>query len=403
MGYRKGIDISTYQTNVDYQKLKEQNIDFAIIRCGYGKDKNQKDKMFEKHYEGLKSVGIAVGAYLYSYCTSLENSYKEANNCLEMIKGKSFELPIFYDLEEKRTADLGKNVVTQMAINFCNTIQQAGYKAGVYANLNWFRNYLNVNDLLPYYIWLAQWNDTHSADFRVDFWQYTSKGQILGINGNVDLNYDLRYHEEDKKDDLITGYRKGIDISTYQKNVDYQKLKEQNIDFAIIRCGYGKDKNQKDKMFETHYQGLKNAGIAVGTYLYSYCTSLENSYKEANNCLEMIKGKSFELPIFYDLEEKRTADLGKNVVTQMAINFCNTIQQAGYKAGVYANLNWFRNYLNVNDLLPYYIWLAQWSDKHSANFRVDFWQYTSKGQIPGINGNVDLNYDLRYNENHIVK
>lgn len=90
MSYRKGIDLSTYQTKVDYQKLKEQNIDFAIIRCGYGKDKNQKDKMFEQHYEGLKNVGIGVGAYLYSYCTSLENSYKEANNCLEFIKRKKF-------------------------------------------------------------------------------------------------------------------------------------------------------------------------------------------------------------------------------------------------------------------------------------------------------------------------
>lgn len=87
----------------------------------------------------------------------------------------------------------------------------------------------------------------------------------------------------------------------------------------------------------------------------------------------------------------------------MAINFCNTIQDAGYKAGVYANLNWFNNYLNVSQLLPYYIWLAQWTNSHTANFRVDFWQYTSKGQILGINGNVDLNYDLRYNEDHIIK
>lgn len=192
MAYRKGIDLSTFQKEVNYQELKNQGIEFAIIRCGYGKEERQKDLMFETHYKGLKSVGIHVGSYLYSYCTSIENSYKEAQNCLKFIQGKQFELPIFIDLEEERTSKLGKDGVTQVALNFCKTIEEHGYKAGVYANLNWFKNFINVKELLHYSIWLAQWSGSHNEDFRVDFWQYTSSGKILGINGNVDLNYDLR-------------------------------------------------------------------------------------------------------------------------------------------------------------------------------------------------------------------
>lgn len=183
----KGIDISKWQPDVDYQKLKEQGIEFVIIRCGYGKDASQKDSCFEKHYQGLKEAGIKVGCYLYSYVTSIENSYKEAENCLNLIKGKTFELPIFYDLEDKKTAPLGKDAITQCALNFCKTIKEAGYQSGVYANLNWFKNYINVKELINsgYTIWLAQWNTNgevrHTADFKVDYLQYSDDGKIIGI------------------------------------------------------------------------------------------------------------------------------------------------------------------------------------------------------------------------------
>lgn len=188
---RKGIDISYYQDNVDYSKLKEQGIEFAIIRCGYGKDAGQKDSMFETHYKGLKDVGIKVGCYLYSYCNNVNNAILEAENCLNMIKGKEFELPVFYDLEDKTTKALGKESITQIAKIFCERIEKEGYKAGIYANLDWFRNYIDVKQLEKYYIWLAQWSEKHTADFKVDFWQYSSKGQILGITGNCDLDYQF--------------------------------------------------------------------------------------------------------------------------------------------------------------------------------------------------------------------
>lgn len=188
---------------------------------------------------------------------------------------------------------------------------------------------------------------------------------------------------------------KGVDLSTHNKKVDYKKLKQQGIDFAIIRCGYGKDDGQKDAMFETHYKGLKEAGIKVGVYHYSYCTSIENAKLEAKNCLKFIEGKTFELPVFYDLEETRISNLGKEAVTKIAKLFCEEITNAGYQAGVYANLYWYRTFIDVNQLINYRIWLAQWNSnneiKHSANFRVDYLQY-AVSYIDGVEGRCDLDY-----------
>lgn len=228
---RKGIDISKYQRNVDYKKLKDQGIEFAIIRCGYGRELHQKDELFETHYKGLKEAGIKVGCYLYSYVTSLQNSILEAENCLKIIKGKQFELPIFYDLEDKITAPLGKDIITQCALNFCEEIENAGYKAGVYANLDWFKNYIDVNKLQDkYYIWLAQWTEKHTADFRVDFWQYTDKGQVLGITGNVDL--DIQY-----ADDIYTNNKKS----------------NEEIALEVIEDKWGKGEERKNKLTQAGY------------------------------------------------------------------------------------------------------------------------------------------------------
>ncbi len=201
---------------------------------------------------------------------------------------------------------------------------------------------------------------------------------------------------------------KGIDISTHQKNVNYKKLKEEGIDFAIIRCGYGKEKSQKDSMFETHYKGLKEAGIKVGTYLFSYCSSVENSFKEAENCLYFIKDKDFDLPVFLDLEDRITRVLGKDKITQIALNFCKTIESHGFKAGVYANLDWFNNLIDVNSLIceGFKIWLAQWNvEKPTANFPYQFWQFTNKLNVASlkIDGNYCEDKEIIANNQTIIK
>lgn len=195
---------------------------------------------------------------------------------------------------------------------------------------------------------------------------------------------------------------KGIDLSYVDKNVDYNKLKQDGIEFAIIRTGYGKDENQKDALFETHYAGLKQAGIKVGAYLYSYCTSVENAEKEAENCLKHISGKQFDLPIYLDLEEARTKVLGIDAVTQIALIFCRKIRNAGYRAGVYANLDWFKNCMRPDALIleNFSIWLAQWNDKITATFPVDIWQYTNK--YKGMDGDYLINNGILKEVKHAI-
>lgn len=254
---RKGIDISKYQKNVDYFKLKEQGIEFAIIRCGYGKESTQKDELFETHYKGLKEAGIKVGCYLYSYCTSLQNSILEAQNCLNFIKGKDFDLPIFYDLEDNKTKPLGKDIITQIALNFCEEIENAGYKAGVYANLDWFKNYIDVNKISEkYYIWLAQWTEKHTADFRVDFWQYTDKGQVLGISGNVDM--DIQYADDIYTENKKTNEEIALEVIEEKwGNGEERKINLTNAgyDYVTIQALVNQKLNSVSKIYYTVKKG----------------------------------------------------------------------------------------------------------------------------------------------------
>lgn len=191
-----------------------------------------------------------------------------------------------------------------------------------------------------------------------------------------------------------------IDVSYCQTGVDYNKVKNSGIDAVIIRAGFGKETYQKDSEFETHYKNAKKAGLAVGVYWYSYAYSVAEAKQEAKICLACIKGKTLELPVYYDLEESGQTRLGMSALTNIAIAFCEAIKSGGYRAGVYSNLNWLNNYLDYERLKNgYSIWLAQWSSSPSKN--CDIWQNADNGRISGISGNVDT--DVIINKNIIKK
>lgn len=192
---RRGIDVSVYQGNIDWTAVKNSGIDFAIIRSGYGKDSGQQDRYFLQNIVNAKNAGIYVGAYHYSYAYSSEDARQEANYCLSIVRssGVNLDLPIYYDIEDSSIINnqtTGSR--TQMCISFCSQIEKAGYWAGVYSNLNWFRNYLNTDELRKRYtLWLAQYNSTNDID--CDIWQYSNTGSVNGISGNVDL--DIMYRD----------------------------------------------------------------------------------------------------------------------------------------------------------------------------------------------------------------
>ena len=129
-----------------------------------------------------------------------------------------------------------------------------------------------------------------------------------------------------------------VDISEFQQNIDFNKMKNDGIKAVIIRAGYGRETSQKDTMFESHYRNAKEAGLKIGAYWYSYADSVDDAEKEAKACLECVENKYFDMPIYYDLEDNSIVKLGKAKLTEIAERFCETIKKSNYRAGVYLSL-----------------------------------------------------------------
>ena len=175
----KGIDVSVHNGDIDWQKVKADGIDFAILRAGYGKPESQKDQKFEQNY---------VGAYWYSYAMSPEEAELEANVFLKVIKGKQFEMPVYFDLEEKKQFDLGKEKVSAIMRAFLERVESAGYFTGLYGSASPLFTH-TADDIKSHYtIWLAHWVDRTNYSGAYAVWQYSEKGKVDGISGNVDLD-----------------------------------------------------------------------------------------------------------------------------------------------------------------------------------------------------------------------
>lgn len=179
----KLIDVSEHQGRIDWEKVKPQ-IDGAILRCGYGMDiEKQDDTYFKRNADECTRLGIPFGVYLYSYADNNEKAKSEAAHVLRLIKGYKLSYPVYLDLEESGT----QNGAIERANIFGDIIEKAGYWCGVYANLNWWENYLV--GLERFTKWVAQYNT--KCDYKgahLDIWQYSSKGKVDGIGGNVDMN-----------------------------------------------------------------------------------------------------------------------------------------------------------------------------------------------------------------------
>lgn len=183
---------------------------------------------------------------------------------------------------------------------------------------------------------------------------------------------------------------KGIDVSKYQKEIDWSKVRNDGVEFALIRAGYGRETSQKDPYFEQNYAGAKAAGLRVGAYWYSYAESAEDAKTEAAAFLTSVSGKAFDLPVYYDVEEKAQAQKGKEFVTSVILAFAEEVEKAGYTAGVYANTNWLKNYIALDKLGGRSIWKADWSQEPDESIACDIHQYTSNGSVNGISGRVDM-------------
>ena len=190
----QGIDVSEHQGRIDWDAVKASGIDFAILRVGFGAPSfgGRVDYQFNRNISECERLGIPYGVYVYSYAFDNQQAADEASMVIDCLSGHNPRLPVYYDLEDKTIiADGRQSGIASRAQTFCNKISSAGYKPGIYANLNWFNNILTdpVFKSGSWDHWIAQYNSQCHYTGSYSFWQYTSRGKVSGISGNVDMNY----------------------------------------------------------------------------------------------------------------------------------------------------------------------------------------------------------------------
>ena len=184
-----GIDVSEHNGIIDWEAVKADGIDYAIIRCGYGNnDSSQDDERWLRNVEECSRLGIPFGVYIYSYAIDVSMASSEADHVLRLISGYNLSYPVYFDMEDSSTVDADLESIAQ---TFCNKISAAGYNVGVYANTNWWNTYLTQTCYDKWFRWVAQYNTncTYSKDYSM--WQYSSEEYVDGIDGYVDMNYWL--------------------------------------------------------------------------------------------------------------------------------------------------------------------------------------------------------------------
>lgn len=202
-----GIDISSYQPNVDFIKVKESGTDFVIIRAGFG---TTKDNMFENHYRNAKAVGLNAGAYIYSYARNKTQAIEEAKAFLSWLSGKQFEYPVYIDVEDSSLRSLSREELTENVITFCDTVQASGYYVGIYSNLNWFENRLILSEISRFDKWLADWAERPALDNSFGgLWQY-GLTTVSGIQYQIDGDISYRDYPDTIKKAKLNGFDREV-------------------------------------------------------------------------------------------------------------------------------------------------------------------------------------------------
>lgn len=229
----------------------------------------------------------------------------------------------------------------------------------------------------------------HTTPSAIPNWSEVPKNEYDAALFRTEENGFIRYGE---------GSLVGVDVSAHQKEIDWEKVRQAGVDFAVLRAayrGYTGGGLNMDPYFQKNFKAAKAAGLQVGVYLFSQAISVEEAVEEAEFLLEILDGEMLSLPVYFDWEyveaESRTQNMGSSEVTAFAQAFCSKIEEAGYEAGVYFNQSLGYLVLNLSRLTDYAFWLAEYQSVPNFNFDFGLWQYTSSGTVPGIEGDVDLN------------
>ena len=234
---------------------------------------------------------------------------------------------------------------------------------------------------------------------EVDILKEDTKEKKIDSEDEDDSQYtallDLENMEKDERENAV---KLGIDVSKWNGEIDWEIVKAEGVDFAIIRCGYRGSSSGwmiEDPYFYKNLTGAKKAGVKVGLYFFTQATNNVEAVEEASMVVSLLGDIEIDYPVFIDIEgaggNGRADNLDPATRTAIANAFCRTIQNAGLDAGVYSSRYWYYNNLLVDEMEAPRIWLAEYRDTPLYTGRYDMWQYTSSGSVAGIEGRVDLN------------
>lgn len=225
---KKGIDISRWQGKPDFSKVKN-DVDYVIIQAGFGRYSSQVDVEFERSYQECKKYGIPVGAYWFSYASSPEQARLEAKACMEVIKGKQFEYPIYFDIEGSACS----GDVSGKCKAFCSELENAGWFTGIYISRSPAQSYLDDYCRKNYALWLAEYANKLNWGGTVGMWQYSSSGRISGISGNVDMDECYVDYPSLIKSGGFNNYPKETPTKVLDSEIWYKKGDKDHGIFAV--------------------------------------------------------------------------------------------------------------------------------------------------------------------------
>lgn len=234
----RGIDVSKWQGQIDFNAVKRSGVDFVIIQAGYGKSVSQKDPYFEQNYARAKAAGLKVGAYWFSYALTPNEAAEEARTCAAVITNKQFDFPIYYDLENEAKSKYfpfvtGKTNCSNMVKAFCTELEKLGYFAGLYISRSPLQTHITKEVAERFALWLAEYGSKLNYSGKYGIWQRSSTGRVVGVIGNVDIDEAVIDYSTIIKNGGFNGYPKQQQTEKPKEDPKPAPIESEYIDYEI--------------------------------------------------------------------------------------------------------------------------------------------------------------------------
>lgn len=277
--YARGIDVSSNNGAVDWQAVKADGVDFAIIRCGYGMDQpGQDDIRYIENVTGCEAAGIPYGVYIYSYADTVERAVSEADHVLRLIRGRNLSYPVYFDMEDQSIfSKTTPQQREQIASAFCRRIEAAGYEAAIYASQYAFTNDLPEETFDQWGRWVAHYSSQCGYEGTYQMWQATNQGAVAGVQGPVDINFlisdQIFVKPEIKK--AATAGKKAAKVSWKPKKkgtvceIAYSRKKKGGYKVLTKNAKKGSVKVRKLKSGKKYYFKVRMRRVVNGVTVYS--------------------------------------------------------------------------------------------------------------------------------------